>query len=41
MFPHLQITEPRERALVGAADAALRVVAPIVRAFRRRATLAV
>jgi ADP-heptose:LPS heptosyltransferase len=40
MFAHLQITEPRERALVGAADAALRVVAPIARAFRRRAPAA-
>lgn len=37
MFPYLQIYEPRERALVGAADVALRVVAPVARAFRRRA----
>lgn len=37
MFEHLQIYEPRERALVGVADTALRVVAPVARAFRRRA----
>jgi ADP-heptose:LPS heptosyltransferase len=37
MFAHLQIYEPRERALVGAADAALRVIAPVARAFRRKA----
>jgi ADP-heptose:LPS heptosyltransferase len=36
MFGHLQIHEPRERALVGAADTALRVVAPVARAFRRK-----
>jgi ADP-heptose:LPS heptosyltransferase len=36
MFAHLQIYEPRERALVGAADAALRVIAPVARVFRRR-----
>ena len=36
MFPHLQIYEPRERALVGIADLALGVVAPVARAFRRR-----
>ena len=36
MFAHLQIYEPRERALVGAADAALRVIAPVARAFRRK-----
>ena len=34
MFPHLHIDEPRDRALVGAADAALRAIAPVVRAFR-------
>ena len=37
MFAYLQIYEPRERALVGAADTALRVIAPVVRAFRRKA----
>lgn len=37
MFAYLQISEPRERALVGAADTALRVIAPVVRAFRRKA----
>jgi ADP-heptose:LPS heptosyltransferase len=37
MFAYLQIYEPRERALVGAADTALRVVAPVARAFRRKA----
>lgn len=37
MFEHLQIYEPHERALVGVADTALRVVAPVARAFRRRA----
>ena len=36
MFAHLQIYEPRERALVGAADAALRVIGPVARVFRRR-----
>jgi ADP-heptose:LPS heptosyltransferase len=36
MFAHLQIYEPRERALVGAADAALRLIAPVARAFRRK-----
>ena len=36
MFAHLQIYEPRERALVGAADTALRVIAPVARVFRRR-----
>lgn len=36
MFAYLQIYEPRERALVGAADAALRVIAPVARAFRRK-----
>lgn len=36
MFSHLQIYEPRERALVGAADALLSVVAPVARLFRRR-----
>jgi ADP-heptose:LPS heptosyltransferase len=40
MFSHLQIYEPRERALVGAADALLSVVAPLARAFRRRADAA-
>jgi ADP-heptose:LPS heptosyltransferase len=34
MFPHLYIDEPRERALVAAADAGLRLLAPAVRAFR-------
>lgn len=37
MFSSLQISDPRERALVGAADAALRVLGPVTRAFRRRA----
>jgi ADP-heptose:LPS heptosyltransferase len=37
MFPHLQIVERRERALVAAADAALRVAVPFARPFRRRA----
>jgi ADP-heptose:LPS heptosyltransferase len=36
MFAHLQIYEPHERALVGAADAALRLIAPVARAFRRK-----
>ena len=36
MFAYLQIYEPRERVLVGAADAALRVIAPVARAFRRK-----
>jgi ADP-heptose:LPS heptosyltransferase len=36
MFEHLEIYERRERALVAAADMALRVVAPAVRALRRR-----
>ena len=40
MFPHLQIHDPRERALVAAADAGLRVAAPIARALRRRADAA-
>jgi ADP-heptose:LPS heptosyltransferase len=37
MFPYLQIYDPRERRLVGLADMALRVAAPVARAFRRRA----
>ena len=37
MFDHLQIHEPRERALVAAADIALRIVAPVARAFSRAA----
>jgi ADP-heptose:LPS heptosyltransferase len=36
MFRHLQIYDPRERALVGTADAILRAVRPAVRALRRR-----
>src|SRR5687767_3263744 len=40
MFSHLQIYEPRERALVGAADVLLSAVAPLARAFRRRAAAA-
>ena len=40
MFSHLQIYEPRERALVWAADALLSVVVPLARAFRRRAAAA-
>jgi ADP-heptose:LPS heptosyltransferase len=39
MFQHLQIYEPRDRALVGAADLALRAVGPVARALRRRATV--
>lgn len=35
MFSHLQIYDRRERALVGSADAALTLVAPIARALRR------
>ena len=38
MFQHLQIYERRERALVGTADMALRVVGPVARALRRRAS---
>src|SRR5687768_4421083 len=38
MFSHLQIYDPRERAVVGAADIALRVVAPVARLFRRHTT---
>jgi ADP-heptose:LPS heptosyltransferase len=37
MFAYLQIYERRERALVGAADVALRVIAPVARVFRRKA----
>ena len=37
MFRYLQISEPREHALVGAADTALRLIAPLARAFRRTA----
>lgn len=36
MFDHLQIYERRERALVGTADAGLRVLAPAFRLARRR-----
>lgn len=36
MFEHLQIYDRRERAIVGAADAALGLVAPVVRLARRR-----
>jgi ADP-heptose:LPS heptosyltransferase len=36
MFSHLQIYDGRERAVVGAADVALRAMAPFVRLLRRR-----
>jgi ADP-heptose:LPS heptosyltransferase len=36
MFGYLQIYERRERALVGVADTALRVIAPVARVLRRR-----
>jgi ADP-heptose:LPS heptosyltransferase len=36
MFSHLQVYDRRERAVVGAADLALRAVAPFVRLLRRR-----
>ncbi len=37
MFSHLQIYDPRERAVVGAADIGLHAVAPLARLLRRRA----
>jgi ADP-heptose:LPS heptosyltransferase len=38
MVSKLQIYDPRERAVVGAADLGLRVIAPVSRLFRRRAS---
>jgi heptosyltransferase I len=35
MFGHLQISDPRERALVGTADAVLRLAGPALRVWRR------
>ena len=35
MFSHLQIYDPRDRAVVGTADIGLRAVAPLMRLFRR------
>jgi ADP-heptose:LPS heptosyltransferase len=36
MFPHLQIYDRRERAVVGAADLALRMTAPLIGLLRQR-----